>query len=342
MSSTTTAVSPLQSDDVAAIDELRDVYRKLKAELSRIIVGQEQVIEQLCICLFARGHALLMGVPGLAKTLLVSRVAETMSLSFSRIQFTPDLMPMDITGTDILQETSDRRREFEFVKGPVFANIVLADEINRAPSKTQAAMLEAMQEHRVTVVGRPYPLEPPFFVLATQNPVEQEGTYPLPEAQLDRFMFLIMVDYPSRAEELEIARTTTGGSVPKLDHILDAAAVQRFQELVRRVPVPQHIYEFAVDLVRRTRPKTKESPDWLKPLVSWGAGPRAVQYLILGAKARAALTGSYMARLEDIMAVAEPVLTHRVLTTFNAESEGITSNDIISRLVEELNAEQVG
>ena len=342
MSSTTTAVSPLQSDDVAAIDELRDVYRKLKAELSRIIVGQEQVIEQLCICLFARGHALLMGVPGLAKTLLVSRVAETMSLSFSRIQFTPDLMPMDITGTDILQETSDRRREFEFVKGPVFANIVLADEINRAPSKTQAAMLEAMQEHRVTVVGRPYPLEPPFFVLATQNPVEQEGTYPLPEAQLDRFMFLIMVDYPSRAEELEIARTTTGGSVPKLDHILDAAAVQRFQELVRRVPVPQHIYEFAVDLVRRTRPKTKESPDWLKPLVSWGAGPRAVQYLILGAKARAALTGSYMARLEDIMAVAEPVLTHRVLTTFNAESEGITSNDIVSRLVEELNAEQVG
>jgi MoxR-like ATPase len=283
-----------------------------------------------------------MGVPGLAKTLLVSRVAETMSLSFSRIQFTPDLMPMDITGTDILQETSDRRREFEFVKGPVFANIVLADEINRAPSKTQAAMLEAMQEHRVTVVGRPYPLEPPFFVLATQNPVEQEGTYPLPEAQLDRFMFLITVDYPSRSEELEIARTTTGGSVPKLDHILDASAVLKFQDLVRRVPVPQHIYEFAVDLVRRTRPKTKESPDWLKPLVSWGAGPRAVQYLILGAKSRAALTGSYMARLEDIMAVAEPVLTHRVLTTFNAESEGITSNDIISRLVEELNAEQVG
>jgi MoxR-like ATPase len=342
MSSTTTSVSPLQSDDVAAIDELRDVYRKLKAELSKIIVGQEQVIEQLCICLFARGHALLMGVPGLAKTLLVSRVAETMSLSFSRIQFTPDLMPMDITGTDILQETSDRRREFEFVKGPVFANIVLADEINRAPSKTQAAMLEAMQEHRVTVVGRPYPLEPPFFVLATQNPVEQEGTYPLPEAQLDRFMFLITVDYPSRSEELEIARTTTGGSVPKLDHILDAATVLKFQDLVRRVPVPQHIYEFAVDLVRRTRPKTKESPDWLKPLVSWGAGPRAVQYLILGAKARAALTGSYMARLEDIIAVAEPVLTHRVLTTFNAESEGITSNDIVSRLVEELNAEQVG
>lgn len=342
MSSSTTTAPPLQSDDVTAIDELRDVYRQLRAELSKIIVGQERVIEQLCICLFARGHALLMGVPGLAKTLLVSRVAETMSLSFSRIQFTPDLMPMDITGTDILQETKDRRREFEFVKGPVFANIVLADEINRAPSKTQAAMLEAMQEHRVTVVGRPYTLEPPFFVLATQNPVEQEGTYPLPEAQLDRFMFLITVDYPSRAEELEIARTTTGGSVPKLEHILDAAAVERFQELVRRVPVPQHIYEFAVDLVRRTRPKASESPEWLKPLVSWGAGPRAVQYLILGAKSRAALTGSYMARLEDVMAVAEPVLTHRVLTTFNAESEGITSNDIVQRLVEELNAEQIG
>ena len=342
MPSSPTTSSSLQSDDVAAIDELRDVYRKLKAELSKVIVGQDQVIEQLCICLFARGHSLLMGVPGLAKTLLVSRVAETMSLSFSRIQFTPDLMPMDITGTDILQETQDRRREFEFVKGPVFANIVLADEINRAPSKTQAAMLEAMQEHRVTVVGRPYPLEPPFFVLATQNPVEQEGTYPLPEAQLDRFMFLINVDYPSRSEELEIARTTTGGSVPKLEHVLDAAAVQRFQELVRRVPVAQHIYEFAVDLVRRTRPKTTESPEWLKPLVSWGAGPRAVQYLILGAKSRAALTGSYMARLEDLMAVAEPVLTHRVLTTFNAESEGITSNDIIARLVDELNAEQVG
>ena len=342
MSSTTTTAPSLQSDDVTAIDELRDVYRRLRAELSKIIVGQEQVIEQLAICLFARGHSLLMGVPGLAKTLLVSRLAETMSLSFSRIQFTPDLMPMDITGTDILQETLDRRREFEFVKGPVFANIVLADEINRAPSKTQAAMLEAMQEHRVTVVGRPYQLDPPFFVLATQNPVEQEGTYPLPEAQLDRFMFLINVDYPSRSEELEIARTTTGGSVPRLEHILNSESVQRFQELVRRVPVPQHIYEFAVDLVRRTRPKTKESPDWLKPLVSWGAGPRAVQYLILGAKSRAALTGSYMARLEDIMAVAEPVLTHRVLTTFNAESEGITSTDIVQRLVEELNAEQVG
>lgn len=337
----TATLPDLSENDVQALDRLRDVFSRLKKELGRVIIGQHAVVERLAICLFAQGHGLLMGVPGLAKTLLVSRLAETMSLQFSRIQFTPDLMPMDITGTDILQETLDRRREFEFVKGPVFANIVLADEINRAPSKTQAAMLEAMQEHRVTVVGRPYPLHPPFFVLATQNPVEQEGTYPLPEAQLDRFMFLITVDYPSRAEELEIARTTTGGTVPRLDHIIDAASVLKFQELVRRVPVPQHIYEFAVDLVRRTRPKLPESPEWLKPLVSWGAGPRAVQYMILGAKSRAALTGSYMVRLEDVVAVAEPVLTHRVLTTFNAESEGITSNDIIDRLVKELNDEQV-
>ena len=339
MSATVQTPQDMHSDDVAAIDELRVVYQKLKSELARVIVGQDQVIEQIAICLFARGHSLLMGVPGLAKTLLVSRLAETMSLQFSRIQFTPDLMPMDITGTDILQETPEGRREFEFVKGPVCANIVLADEINRAPSKTQAAMLEAMQEHRVTVVGRPYELAPPFFVLATQNPVEQEGTYPLPEAQLDRFMFLISVEYPSRTEEIEIARSTTGGKLPELEHILDAETVNRFQELVRRVPVPQHIYEFAVDLVRRTRPDTDDSPEWLKPLVSWGAGPRAVQYLVLGAKSRAALTGSYMVRLEDVLAVAEPVLSHRVLTNFNAESEGIRSIDIVRRLVEELNAE---
>lgn len=338
MTATTETNHELQTDDVAAIDELRGVYSKLRAELAKVIVGQESVVEQLAICLFAQGHSLLMGVPGLAKTLLVRRLAETMSLSFSRIQFTPDLMPMDITGTDILQE-SDGRRDFEFVKGPVFANIVLADEINRAPSKTQAAMLEAMQEHRVTVVGRPYELSPPFFVLATQNPVEQEGTYPLPEAQLDRFMFLINVDYPSRAEEIEIARTTTGSVLPQLESILDAESVLKFQRLVRRVPVPQHIYEFAVDLVRRTRPNLNEAPEWLRPLVAWGAGPRAVQYLILGAKSHAALHGSYMVRLEDVLAVAEPVLSHRVLTNFNAESEGIRSHDVIRRLVKELNAD---
>lgn len=339
MSTAADTPAELHSDDVTAIDELREIWQRLREELRRVIVGQDDVVEQLAICLFARGHSLLMGVPGLAKTLLVSRLAETMSLSFSRIQFTPDLMPMDITGTDILQETQEGRREFEFVRGPVFANIVLADEINRAPSKTQAAMLEAMQEHRVTVVGRTYALDPPFFVLATQNPVEQEGTYPLPEAQLDRFMFLINVDYPSRSEEIDIARTTTGGDLPSLDTIIRAEDVLRFQQLVRRVPVPQHIYEFAVDLVRRTRPSLEESPEWLHPLVSWGAGPRAVQYLILGARSRAALTGSYMVRMEDVLAVARPVLSHRVLTTFNAESEGISSQDVIQRLVDELQTE---
>jgi len=331
-----TQTTEMHADDVDAIDELRGVYDQLKAELAKIIVGQEQVIEQLAICLFSRGHALLMGVPGLAKTLLVNRFAETMALQFSRIQFTPDLMPMDITGTDILQETPGGKREFEFVKGPLFAKIILADEINRAPSKTQAAMLEAMQEYKVTVIGRTYHLELPFFVLATQNPIEQEGTYPLPEAQLDRFMFMIEVDYPTRLEEIEIARTTTGVSLPSLDHVLTGDRVLAFQDLVRRVPVAEHIYEFAVDLARRTRPKVADSPDWLKPLVAWGAGPRAVQYLVLGAKARAALSGSYMVRLEDVTAVAEPVLMHRVITSFAAESENITSRDVVGRLVEEL------
>ncbi|MCB1243852.1 MAG: AAA family ATPase [Verrucomicrobiales bacterium] len=331
--------SPLPQDDVAAIDELRAVYERMSKELAKIIVGQSNVIEQLAICLFARGHALLMGVPGLAKTLLISRLAETMSLSFSRIQFTPDLMPMDITGTDILQEGQGGRREFEFIKGPVFANIVLADEINRAPSKTQAAMLEAMQEHKVTIAGRTYTLEPPFFVLATQNPIEQEGTYPLPEAQLDRFMFMIGVDYPSREEEIAIARTTTGASLPRLDHIIHADKVIAFQELVRRVPVPEHIYSFAVDLVRRTRPADELTPEWVRPLVGWGAGPRAVQYLVLGAKARCALHGRYMVGQEDIVAIAEPVLRHRVITTFTAESDGIDSRQVVARLVKELNEE---
>jgi MoxR-like ATPase len=328
--------NPLPNDDVAAIDELRKVYARFNDELKKVVVGQQKVIEQLAISLFARGHALLMGVPGLAKTLLISRLAETMSLSFNRIQFTPDLMPMDITGTDILQELPGGKRAFEFAKGPVFANIVLADEINRAPAKTQAAMLEAMQEHRVTVAGRTYNLDSPFFVLATQNPIEQEGTYPLPEAQLDRFMFMIGVDYPTREEEITIARTTTGGKIPTLEHVLNAESVLAFQNLVRRVPVPDHIFEFAVDLVRRTRPGSADAPAWLKPLVSWGAGPRAVQYLILGAKARAALHGSYMVRLEDLAEVADPVLRHRVMTTFTAESEGITSRDVTKRLVEEL------
>jgi MoxR-like ATPase len=336
----TPSAERLSENDVQAIDNLRAIYARLRGELGRVIVGQHDVIERLALCLFARGHALLLGVPGLAKTLLVSKLAETMSLKFSRIQFTPDLMPMDITGTDILQDGAGGRREFEFVHGPVFANIVLADEINRAPPKTQAAMLEAMQEHKVTVVGKPFRLEPPFVVLATQNPVEQEGTYPLPEAQLDRFMFLIELDYPSEAEEVQIARTTTGDALPELNRLLSAAEIIQHQNLVRRVPVPDHIYQYAARLVRKTRPNGATAPAWLKPLVAWGAGPRAVQYLILGAKARAALMGSYMVRLEDIQHVAAPVLTHRVITTFTAQSEGLDARQIVRRLIEETSTQE--
>ena len=329
----------LSDNDVQAIDQLRGSYDQLVDELGRVIVGQRATIERLAICLFARGHALLMGVPGLAKTLLVSKLSETMSLDFSRIQFTPDLMPMDITGTDILQDTAGGKREFEFVHGPVFANMVLADEINRAPPKTQAAMLEAMQERVVTVLGKGFPLPPPFLVLATQNPVEQEGTYPLPEAQLDRFMFLIELDYPSEAEEIQIARTTTGGDLPTLKQILHAEDIIKHQELVRRVPVPDHIYQYAAQLVRKTRPDGESAPAWMKPLVSWGAGPRAVQYLILGAKSRAALMGSYMVRMDDVQQVAASVLTHRIITTFAAQAEGIDAGQIVHRLIEETTPE---
>ena len=329
--------SSLTSDDVAAVDELGKKYQELKTELGKVIIGQESVIEELAICLFARGHGLLMGVPGLAKTLLVSSIAETLHLGFNRIQFTPDLMPADISGTDIIQEHGQTgKREFEFVKGPVFSNIVLADEINRAPAKTQSAMLEAMQERHVTVLGRTYKLDAPFFVLATQNPVEQEGTYPLPEAQLDRFMFLINVEYPSAQEEKRIARETTGVDKEPLNPLLTGEEVLKFQSLVRRVPVPDHIYDYAVEIVRRTRPDGPEAPEWIKEYVGWGAGPRAVQYLILGCKARAALRGTYMASLDDIEAVASPVLSHRVLTNFAAESQGMTSKKIVARLVEEM------
>ncbi len=328
----------LGEGDVQAIDQLRETYGRLREELGRVIIGQHEAIERLTICLFARGHGLLMGVPGLAKTLLVSKLAETMSLRFSRIQFTPDLMPMDITGTDILQDVVGGKREFQFVHGPVFANIVLADEINRAPPKTQAAMLEAMQERKVTVIGKTFRLEAPFLVLATQNPVEQEGTYPLPEAQLDRFMFLIEMIYPSEEEEVLIARTTTGDELPELRNLLHAEDIVRNQQLVRRVPVPDHVYEYAVKLTRKTRPNDLTAPAWLKPLVAWGAGPRAVQYLILGAKARSALLGSYLVRLEDIKEVAAPVLTHRIITTFAAQAEGIDAKGIVKRLVEETDA----
>lgn len=319
--------------DVAAINELRAVYASIKLEMAKAIHGQEDVIEKMCICIFSRGHGLLMGVPGLAKTMMVHSISKLMSLKFSRIQFTPDLMPSDITGTEILQETDKPgHRAFEFVRGPVFANIVLADEINRTPPKTQAALLQAMQEHEVSIVGKTYSLEEPFFVLATQNPIEQEGTYPLPEAQLDRFMFFIKVKYPSKDEEMMIARTTTGSGQPELNKILDAEKIIAFQNLVRRLPVPDHIYEYVVNIVRRTRPDNPDSPEWIKPLVTWGAGPRAVQYLILGAKTHAALSGSYMVRREDIDSVANEVLAHRILLSFHAETEGITSEDIITRL----------
>jgi len=328
------ASEPLEQD-VAAIDEMRELYEKLRTEIARIIIGQDDVIEKLLICILARGHGLLMGVPGLAKTLMVHSLADAMSLQFSRIQFTPDLMPSDITGTDILQETDQPgRRAFEFVKGPIFANIVLADEINRTPPKTQSALLEAMQEHRVTAGGRQFGLPSPFFVLATQNPIEQEGTYSLPEAQLDRFMFFIHVKYPSELEERRIARETTGSGVATLAKHVDGERVLAYQKLVQRVPVPDHIYDMAVDLVRMTRPRTEQCPDWINKWVTWGAGPRAVQYLIRGAKARAVLYGSYLVRQEDIEAVAMPVLTHRIITNFQAQAEGIEPEQIITQLLD--------
>ena len=331
----------MSSGDVVWIDQLRDLWQKMRVEVAKVIIGQEEVIEQLLICILARGHALLMGVPGLAKTTIVNSLSQVMSLEFNRIQFTPDLMPSDITGTDILQETDQPgKRAFVFTKGPVFANIVLADEINRTPPKTQSALLEAMQEHRVTVAGRVFPLPSPFFVLATQNPIEQEGTYSLPEAQLDRFMFFIHVDYPSLEEERRIARETTGAAVPKLNKLITGEQVLQFQEVVQRVPVPDHIYDAAVSMVRKSRPRAEEASESVKKWVTWGAGPRAVQYLIRGAKAHAVLQGSYLVRMEDLEAVAHPVLTHRILTNFQAQAEGITSPIIIDRLVAEMHGEQ--
>ncbi len=331
-----TPAAPTVEDDVAAIDRLRANADRIRSELGKVIVGQQDVVERLLICILSRGHALLMGVPGLAKTLLIQTLSEVMSLKFSRIQFTPDLMPSDITGTDILQETdTPGRRAFEFVKGPLFANIVLADEINRTPPKTQAALLQAMQELQVNAGNHHFRLEKPFFVLATQNPIEQEGTYPLPEAQLDRFMFLIQVDYPSAEEEGRIARETTGSRQVKVEKVIDGPSLLSYQDLVRRVPVADHVYDYAVKLVRMSRPSLDTTPGWLKDWVMWGAGPRAVQYLILGAKARAVLRGSYLVEVEDVNTVAEPVLAHRIITNFHAESEGMTSRDIIKRMVAE-------
>ena len=321
--------------DVVVIDELRSTYDRMRAEMAKVIIGQDEVVERLLICILSRGHALLMGVPGLAKTLMVNSLSKVMSLDFSRIQFTPDLMPSDITGTDILQETAEGRREFEFVKGPIFANIILADEINRTPPKTQSALLEAMQEHHVTVSGRIMPLPEPFFVLATQNPIEQEGTYSLPEAQLDRFMFFIEVEYPTLDEERRIARETTGAATREITPQVSGAQIMKYQELVERVPVPDHIYDLAVDIVRATRPASGDAAEFCKKLISWGAGPRAVQYLIRGAKARAVLHGSYLVRQEDLEAVAHPVLRHRIITNFQAQAEGMNSTVIIDQLLDQ-------
>lgn len=323
-------------DDVVVIDELRSTYESMKSEMAKAIVGQDEVVENLLITILSRGHALLMGVPGLAKTLMVNSLSKVMSLDFNRIQFTPDLMPSDITGTDILQDTAEGRREFEFVKGPIFANIILADEINRTPPKTQSALLEAMQEHHVTVSGRILSLPKPFFVLATQNPIEQEGTYSLPEAQLDRFMFFVEVKYPERNEELRIARETTGAESQTIEPKVTGEQILKYQKLVERVPVPDHIYDMAVDLVRATRPASDDAPDFCKKLVSWGAGPRAVQYLIRGSKARAVLHGSYLVRQEDLEAVAHPVLRHRIITNFQAQAEGTDSTVIVEKLLDQI------
>jgi MoxR-like ATPase len=321
--------------EAQAVRELASAYEKMTEHIGKVIVGQKQVVEQLLMALFSRGHCLLVGVPGLAKTLLVSTVSKILHLSFKRIQFTPDLMPADITGTDILQDDPETgRRKYTFLPGPVFANMLLADEINRTPPKTQAALLEAMQEHHITAAGNTYHLPEPFFVLATQNPIEQEGTYPLPEAQLDRFMFNIIVGYPSRNEELDIMKRTTSTVKAELAPLLDGDQILKLQEVVRQVVVADHVFAYACDLVRATRPKESGVPKFVPELIAWGAGPRASQYLILGGKSRAILHGRLHVTTDDIKAVAHPVLRHRIVTTFNADAEGISPDQIINRLIE--------
>ncbi|MCZ6873371.1 MAG: MoxR family ATPase [bacterium] len=311
-------------------------------EIKKVIIGQDKVIEEFLIALFARGHCLLVGVPGLAKTLLISTLADVLHLRFNRIQFTPDLMPSDITGTDILEEEPETgRRRYRFLHGPVFANIVLADEINRTPPKTQAALLQAMQEYRVTAGGQTYSLDLPFFVLATQNPIEQEGTYPLPEAQLDRFMFHIGIDYPTYAEEVDIVLNSTSAYTPDVQRVLTAKQILHLQDLVRRVPVTPSVAGYAVQLAQRSRPNHPEAPAFIRNWVDWGAGPRASQYLVLGAKARAIMHGRFAASIEDIKALAPSVLRHRILTNFNAEAEGVTSLNIIEQLLETVRPEEL-
>jgi len=331
------AAAAAAGDDVAAVKHLAEAYHAMTDQLAKAIVGQSDVIEQVLVAMFCRGHCLLVGVPGLAKTLLVSTIARIVNLSFKRIQFTPDLMPSDITGTDVLEEDrTTGKRVFRFVPGPIFANMILADEINRTPPKTQAALLEAMQEHSVTVGEATYALGEPFFVLATQNPIEQEGTYPLPEAQLDRFMFHVVVDYPDADQELQIMKQVTGAYSAELEHVLSGQEILRLQDIVRRVPCADHVFQYARDLARSSRPGTPGAPDFVGEMVNWGAGPRASIYLILAGKARAILHGRYHVTTEDIRAMALPVLRHRVLTTFNAEAAGVTSDQIVLRLLSEI------
>ncbi|MBN1337986.1 MAG: AAA family ATPase [Bacteroidales bacterium] len=318
-------------NDVEALDAFVDKYKALKEEIARVIVGQDKVVREVLVAIFSKGHGLLVGVPGLAKTLLVNTISRALGLSYSRIQFTPDLMPSDIVGTEILDES----RHFRFIKGPVFANIILADEINRTPPKTQSALLEAMQEKAVTVAGKRYVLQEPFFVLATQNPIEQEGTYPLPEAQLDRFMFNIWLDYPSFSEEINIVKSTTADYAPDPRVVLTAEEIIFFQELLRRIPVPDNLFDFAVKLVAKTRPACNGSHPWAEEYLTWGAGPRASQYLIIGAKCHAATHGKYSPDIEDVKAVATAVLRHRIVRNYKAEAEGIKVEDIIAGMMKE-------
>ena len=321
-------------NDAEAVEALKESREKIEQEIRKVIIGQKQIVDELMISLFARGHCLLIGIPGLAKTLLINTLAKVLDLKFNRIQFTPDLMPSDITGTEVIEENvSTGTKQFRFVKGPIFANIVLADEINRTPPKTQAALLEAMQEHRVTASGNTYVLDEPFFVLATQNPIEQEGTYPLPEAQLDRFMFNVWIDYPSTDEEIQIVKSTTSSYTYELQKVLSSEEIVYFQNLVRKVPVADHIVQYAVHLVSKSRPKSELAPKFINDWISWGAGPRASQYLILGAKTRAILDGRFTPDLDDVKAVVKPVLRHRLVTNFNAEADGITTPDIIEQLL---------
>ncbi|MEX2188001.1 MAG: MoxR family ATPase [Pirellulales bacterium] len=324
----------LSHDDMASLERTKQASATIRAELGKVIVGQKEVIDQLLLAIFAQGHCLLEGVPGLAKTLMVSTLARSMHMSFSRIQFTPDLMPSDITGTEVIQEDkASGTRQFKFLAGPVFSNIILADEINRTPPKTQAALLEAMQEKQVTIGGQRHPLPAPFFVLATQNPIEQEGTYPLPEAQQDRFMFKVFVRYPDYAEEYRIAETTTAVFSQEVSAVLSADDILALQQIVRRVPVAPHVIHFALRLVRATRLDQGGIPSFIKEWCSWGAGPRAVQFLLLGAKARAVLDGRFFATTDDIKSVAHPVLRHRIITNYSAEAEGITSDVVVDRLL---------